>query len=73
MKNNILISEPFINEKEIKSVSDVLKSNWLTQGPKVKEFEKRFAKYHKSKYAVATSSCTTALHLMLVAAGIKKK
>ena len=72
MKKKILISEPFIDKKEINSVANVLKSGWITQGPKVREFENLFSKYHNSKYAVALSSCTTALHLMLLAAGIKK-
>ena len=72
MNNKILISEPYLDEKEIKSVTKVLKSNWITQGPKVKEFENLFSKYHNAKYGVALSSCTTALHLMLIAAGIKK-
>jgi dTDP-4-amino-4,6-dideoxygalactose transaminase len=47
-----------------------IESGWLTQGPKVREFENNFALKHNVKHALATTSCTTALHLMLVAAGI---
>ena len=45
-------------------------SGWLTQGPKVADFERAFAKRHGVRYALATSSCTTALHLILTALGI---
>ena len=61
-----------ISEEDIKSVVEVLKSDYLTQGPKVKEFEENFAKYIGSKYAVAVSNGTAALHLSAIAFGIKK-
>jgi dTDP-4-amino-4,6-dideoxygalactose transaminase len=50
----------------------VLDSGWVSQGAKVTEFEEVFAHYVGAKYAVATTSCTTALHLALVALGIKE-
>lgn len=61
-----------ISSTDIKAVVRVLKSDWLTQGPKVSEFEKALAKYCGAKYAVAVSSGTAALHLAYLAAGFKK-
>jgi len=61
---------PLIEEDDIAAVVDSLKSNWITKGPKTIEFEKRFAEYVGAKYAVAVNSCTAALHLSLVAAGL---
>lgn len=60
-----------IDRNDIKEVIKVLKSDWLTQGPKVLEFEKALAKYCGSKYAVAVCSGTAALHLAYLAAGLK--
>ncbi len=62
----------FIDKKDIDEVVKVLKSNWLTQGPKVLEFEKALAKYCGAKYAVAVSNGTAALHLAYLAAGLRK-
>lgn len=59
----------FTKEEEI-AISNVLKSGWVMQGPKVEEFEKMIATYVGVKYAVAVSSGTTALHLALLALGI---
>ena len=61
----------WIDEEDIKAVVDVLRGDWLTQGPKVNEFENALADYCGSKYAVAVSNGTTALHLSCLAAGIK--
>jgi dTDP-4-amino-4,6-dideoxygalactose transaminase len=61
---------PLIEEDDIAEVVDSLKSNWITKGPKTMEFEKRFAEYVGAKYAIAVNSCTAALHLALLAAGI---
>ena len=61
-----------INEEDIKAVVDVLKSDFLTQGPKVEEFESEFAKYVGSKYAISVSNGTAALHLSALALGVKK-
>lgn len=60
----------WIDEKDIKEVVKVLKSDWLTQGPKVETFEKAVAKYCGAKYGVAVSSGTAGLHSAFVAAGI---
>ncbi len=62
---------PLIEADDIEGVVDSLKSNWITKGPKTAEFEQQFAAYVGAKYAVAVNSCTAALHLALVAAGIK--
>jgi perosamine synthetase len=68
----ISVAKPYLTEEEAKAAYDTVLSHWVTQGPKVEEFEKNFAAYVGSTYAVAVSSCTAALHLSLLAAGIKK-
>lgn len=60
----------WIDDEDIKSVIEVLKSDWMTQGPKIKEFEEAVAKFLGAKYAVALSSGTAALHAACFAAGI---
>ena len=62
----------FIDKDDIKAVADVLRSDWLTQGPAVKSFEQALANYCGAKYAVVTSNGTTGLHLAYLAAGLKK-
>lgn len=69
-RRNILISHPDTGEKELEALREPLVTGWLTQGPKVEAFEKAFAERHGVKYALATTSCTTALHLILIALGI---
>jgi len=71
-KRNIPISAPVTGEEEWLALREPLFSGWLTSGPKVKEFEVRFAQRHQVKHAIAVTSCTTALHLSLVALGIKE-
>jgi len=73
MKNKFIIfGRPQITKNDIKEVVKVLKSGWIGTGPKTEEFEKKFAEYQNMKFAVATNSCTAALHLALDAIGIKK-
>jgi UDP-4-amino-4,6-dideoxy-N-acetyl-beta-L-altrosamine transaminase len=62
----------WIDEEDIKTVIEVLRSDWITQGPKVAEFEKEFAKYVGARYAVAVNSGTAALHATCFAAQIEK-
>jgi perosamine synthetase len=69
-KQVIPIAKPFIGQEEETAVLQVLRSGWVSQGPRVAEFEKQFAAFVGAKHAVAVSSCTTALHLAFVAAGI---
>mgnify|MGYP000016847631 CR=1 FL=1 len=66
----IQISTPSLGDEEWEAIREPLISGWLTQGPKVAAFERAFASYHHVSHALATTSCTTALHLMLAAAGI---
>ncbi len=61
----------YISEEDINAVIDVLRSDYLTQGPKIAEFEKEFAKYVDAKYAIAVSNGTAALHLCTLAMGIQ--
>ena len=65
-------ARPFVGDEEIELVSDVLRSGWLTTGPRVREFEERFAEYVGVEHAVAVSSATAALHLALDAVGLKR-
>lgn len=69
----IPVAKPNIGEKEIEEVVKVLKSGFIAQGPRVAEFEKKFAAYVGTKHAVAVSSGTTALHLAILAAGVSPK
>lgn len=62
----------WIDKDDINAVIKVLKSDWITQGPKIKEFEEKLASYCGAKYAVAVSSGTAALHVACLAAGIIK-
>src|ERR1043165_2670333 len=70
-KRNIPISLPSMGQEEWEATKEPIFSGWITQGPKVAEFEKLFAARHKVKHAIAVSNCTTALHLALVALDIK--
>jgi dTDP-4-amino-4,6-dideoxygalactose transaminase len=68
---SIPITRPLFDDRESQAVADVLRSGWVSQGPRVGEFEAAFARYAGSRHAVATSSCTSALHMALVALGIE--
>lgn len=71
MNWKIPLSRPDITEKERKAVLEVLKTSWLSLGPKLKEFEGEIAKFIRVKHAVAVNSGTSALHLIIRALGIK--
>ena len=64
------LSSPEIGDEEIEAVVEVLKSKWLTMGKKTREFEEKFSSRCNSKYGIAVSSCTAALHLSLLVNGI---
>jgi perosamine synthetase len=66
----IPVARPYIGTEEEQAVIDVLRSGWVTQGPRVAEFEEKFSEYIGCDYSVAVSSCTTALHLALLASRI---
>ena len=68
----IPIAKPFLDNNEIKAVSEVLKSGMIAQGPKVVELEEKFARLCGTKCAIAVNSGTAALHTSLHVAGIKK-
>jgi UDP-4-amino-4,6-dideoxy-N-acetyl-beta-L-altrosamine transaminase len=61
-----------INDDDIKAIYEVLKSNFITQGPKVQEFEEKLSEIVDVKYSVAVSNATSALHLACLALGLKK-
>ncbi len=66
----IPVARPSIGEEEERAVVAALRSGWVSQGPKVGAFEREFAEYVGARNAVAVTSCTTALHLALLAAGV---
>lgn len=69
-KDKIFYGRQWIDDKDIKSVSEVLASDYLTCGPKVTEMENKLKEYTGAKYAVAVSNGTAALHCACIAAGI---
>lgn len=71
MKRNIPFSPPDITDKEIESVVEVLKSGWITTGPKTKEFERRIAEYCHTSKAVALNSATACMEMTLNLLGIR--
>ena len=66
---NIPIARTNLTENEIESVLGPLRSGWLVQGPKVREFEEKWSAFTGAEHSIAVTSCTTALHLSLAALG----
>lgn len=62
-----------ITSQDIEAVTLALQADYLTQGPRINKFEEEFAQYVGSKYAVAVSNGTAALHLNALALGVKKR
>lgn len=69
-KMSIPIAKPSLGEEEARAPFESIKSGWVTQGPKVAEFEKAVATYVGARHGIATSSCTTGLHLALASIGV---
>lgn len=68
--DRIPVMIPWLGEEEAKAASDAVLSGWVAQGPRVAAFEKAFAERVGAEHGIAVSSCTTALHLSLVALGL---
>ncbi len=67
----LVFGAPAIEDDEIQEVIASMKSGWLGTGPKVAKFEQDFASYKNTQRAIAVNSCTAALHLSMIAAGVK--
>lgn len=70
---NIPVFVPYFDEEEQNLIAQSLKSGWIVQGPMVAEFERAVAAYEGVANAVAVTSCTTALHLALIAMGLESR
>ena len=66
---SIPVTRPFLGDAELAAVAQPLRDGWLVQGPRVAEFEAKFAAFCAAEHAVATTSCTTALHVAVVGLG----
>lgn len=66
----IPVTKPYFGQEELEALREPLMTGWVTQGPKVKEFEEAVSLYTAASHARATTSCTTALHLALLACGV---
>lgn len=69
MEANIPIARTSLTDEEVQSVLEPLRSGWLVQGPKTREFEEKWSAFTGAEHSIAVTSCTTALHLSLAALG----
>lgn len=69
-ENRIPITRPYFDDAEAAGVREVLASGWVVQGPRVAAFETAFCQFADLPHAVATTSCTTSLHLAMIVAGV---
>ena len=67
----IPLARPWLDEREAEAARRPIMSGWVTQGPEVAAFEEEFAAYVGSQHACAVSNCTAALHLALLAVGVR--
>jgi dTDP-4-amino-4,6-dideoxygalactose transaminase len=67
----ISVAKPIMDEREVEAVKRPILAGWVTQGPEVATFEREFAAYVGAQHACAVSNCTTALHLGLLAVGVR--
>ncbi|WP_440946619.1 DegT/DnrJ/EryC1/StrS family aminotransferase [Methanosarcina sp. T3] len=72
MTYRIPLLRPYFDSEELYEIRKVLDSGWVSQGPKVKEFENEVADYVGAKYAIAVTNCTAALHLALLSLDVSK-
>ena len=70
-KDFIPVARPLLGQEEVSAAGRAILSGWVTQGPEVAAFEREFAAYVGAPHACAVSSCTTALHLALLAVGVR--
>ena len=66
----IPIAKPYLTKEDAQAAYDTILTGWITQGPRVSDFEQNFAAYTGAKYAVTVSNCTTGLHLAMIMAGV---
>ena len=70
-KDFIPVARPLLGQEEVSAAGRAILSGWVTQGPEVAAFEREFAAYVGAPHACAVSSGTTALHLALLAVGVR--
>jgi dTDP-4-amino-4,6-dideoxygalactose transaminase len=68
----ISLARPYFTEDEITEVRKTIQSRWVAQGPRVQEFERKYAEYCGAKHGIAVNSCTSGLHLALLSLGISE-
>jgi len=71
MEKNILQHKPIFDQKDIDAITKTIKNNWVSEGPETKKFQENYRKFVGTKYAIATTSGTTAIFLSLIGTGIK--
>src|SRR2546426_1694669 len=69
--HSIPIAKPWMDAREVEAAGRPILSGWITQGPEVAAFEQEFAAYVGAKHACAVANCTVALHLALLAVGVR--
>src|SRR4030042_3909094 len=67
----IPITKTFFDEADLSLIQEPLKSGWVVQGKYVQQFEEMFSKYINTPYSIATTSCTTSLHIAMASLGLR--